>query len=273
MLTYPNAKINLALHVVEKRADGYHNIETVFYPVKGLSDILEIIPSKTRHTTLSNTGLHIDAPIEANLCVKAWELLNNDFNIPPVNIYLHKQIPFGAGLGGGSADAACCLMTLSNLFSLELSTATLKKYALQLGSDCAFFIENKPMLATGRGELLNKIPLSLSGKYIAIVYPPIHVSTAQAYAGITPKQPDYSLAQLPTLPINQWKQHLKNDFENSIFKAHPKVAEMKARLYQKGAIYASMSGSGSSVFGIFEELPDISKSFVNDYIYTGILEN
>ncbi len=273
MLSYPNAKINLGLHVVEKRTDGYHNIETVFYPVKSLSDILEVLPSKANTTTLTNTGLLIDAPAESNLCVKAWNLLRKDFNIPPVEIYLHKQIPFGAGLGGGSADAACCLMLLNNLFKLNLSSNKLKEYALQLGSDCAFFIENKPMLAAGRGEILESIPLSLAGKYIAIVHPPIHVSTAQAYAGITPKQPSYSLAQLPLLPINQWKQQLKNDFEESIFKRHPEIAKIKEMLYKKGAIYASMSGSGSSVFGIFEELPDISKTFENCFTYEGMIED
>jgi 4-diphosphocytidyl-2-C-methyl-D-erythritol kinase len=273
MLSYPNAKINLGLHIVEKRIDGYHNIQTIFYPIKGLSDILEILPSKTNQTTLTNTGLTIDTPTESNLCVKAWALLNKDFNIPTVEIHLHKQIPFGAGLGGGSADAACCLMLLNNLFKLNLSNSSLKEYALQLGSDCAFFIENKPMLATGRGEILESIPLNISGKYIAIVYPPIHISTAQAYAGITPKQPDFSLAQLSILPINQWKQYLKNDFEESIFKLHPKIAEIKELLYKKGAIYASMSGSGSSVFGIFEELPDVSKTFVSYFVYEGKLQD
>ena len=268
-----NAKINLGLHIVEKRADGFHNIETIFYPIKGLSDILEIIPSKTNKTTLTNTGLVIDALPEANLCVKAWGLLHKDLNIPAVDIYLHKQIPFGAGLGGGSADAACCLMILNQLFTLNLSIDILKEYALQLGSDCAFFIENKPMLAKGRGELLEPIPLSLRGKSIAIVYPPIHISTAKAYAGVTPKKSGFSLKQLPSLPLFEWKQQLANDFEESIFKAHPQIAEIKAKLYDIGAIYASMSGSGSSVFGIFEDLPDISKTFPNYYIYTGLIDD
>lgn len=271
MLTYPNAKVNLGLHVVEKRTDGYHSIETVFYPVKGLSDILEVLPSKANHTTLTNTGLLVDAPVEQNLCVKAWGLLCKDFSIPPVELYLHKQIPFGAGLGGGSADAACCLLLLNKLFTLNLSGNRLKEYALQLGSDCAFFIENRPMLATGRGEILKELPLSLAGKHIAIVYPPIHVSTTQAYANITPKQPSHSLAQLLSLPIGQWKERLTNDFEESIFKAHPQIAEIKEALYKKGAIYASMSGSGSSVFGIFEELPDISNTFTSCFTYEGIL--
>ena len=273
MLTYPNAKINLGLHVVEKRTDGYHNIQTIFYPVKGLSDILEVLPSKTNRTTLTNTGLLIDAPTETNLCVKAWSLLNKEHNIPAVDIYLHKQIPFGAGLGGGSADAAYCLILLNQLFALNLSVQQLKKYALQLGSDCAFFIENKPMLASGRGELLQEIPLSLSKKHIVVVHPAIHVSTAQAYAGIMPKQSDFLLNRLPTIPINQWRHQLKNDFEESIFIAYPEIAELKAKLYQKGAIYASMSGSGSSVFGIFEEIPDIGKTFENYYIYKDILED
>lgn len=273
MLAYPNAKVNLGLHIVEKRTDGFHNIETIFYPTKGLNDILEVLPSKTSRTTLTNTGLAIDAPAASNLCVKAWELLSKDFNIPAVELHLHKQIPFGAGLGGGSSDAACCLALLNRLFKLELSTATLKEYALQLGSDCAFFIENRPMLAKGRGEMLENISLSLKGKYIAIVCPPIHVSTAEAYASVTPKQPGFNLEQLPSLPLSRWRQYLKNDFEESIFKAHPQLAEIKAELYKKGAAYASMSGSGSSIFGIFEEIPDISKTFANSYTYTGILED
>lgn len=273
MLSYPNAKINLGLHVVEKRDDGYHSIETVFYPVKGFSDILEVVPSKTGKTTLTNTGLLIDAPSESNLCVKAWRLLSEDFDIPAVEIYLHKQIPFGAGLGGGSADAACCLLLLNKLLNLNLSATTLKEYALRLGSDCAFFIENKPMLGKGRGDVLENIPLTLKDKHIVIVHPSVHISTAQAYAGTKPKQPDFPLETLPSLPLNQWKQHLKNDFEESIFKTHPQIAEVKAKLYESGAIYASMSGSGSSVFGIFEELPDISKTFSGYYTYKGILED
>lgn len=272
MLTYPNAKINLGLHIIEKRKDGFHNIRTIFYPVKGLSDILEIHPSKNGETTLSNTGLQVDAPIESNLCVKAWDLLNKDFGISPVNLFLHKQIPFGAGLGGGSADAACSLIMLNDIFKLDLSINALKEYALKLGSDCAFFIENKPMLAEGRGEILTDIPLSLKGKYIAIIHPSIHISTAQAYSNIIPKKSDFLLQQLPSLPIQQWKLFLKNDFEEAIFKDYPELARIKNILYENNALYASMSGSGSSVFGIFEELPDISKTFPNYFIYTGILE-
>lgn len=273
MLAYPNAKINLGLHVVEKRTDGYHNIQTIFYPIEGLCDILEIMPSKTSHTTLTNTGLLIDAPAESNLCVKAWNLLRKEYDIPPIDIYLHKQIPFGAGLGGGSADAAYCLILLNNLFNLNLSDNNLKEYALQLGSDCAFFIENKPMLAKGRGEILDNISISLKGKYIAIVHPSIHVSTAQAYANITPKYPEFSLSQLPSIPLEKWKLYLRNDFEESVFKNHPQIAEIKSKLYEKGAIYAAMSGSGSSVFGIFKDLPDISKTFSNYYTYEGLLED
>ncbi|MDR0660606.1 MAG: 4-(cytidine 5'-diphospho)-2-C-methyl-D-erythritol kinase [Prevotellaceae bacterium] len=273
MLTYPNAKINLGLHIVEKRADGFHNIETIFYPIKGLRDILEIILSKNGKTTLTNTGLLIDTPESSNLCVKAWGLLNKDYAISPVDIYLHKQIPFGAGLGGGSADAAYSLMLLNGLFNLNLSIAALKEYALRLGSDCSFFMENKPILAKGRGERLENISLSLKGKYIAIIHPAIRVGTARAYAGAVPKPSDFSLITLPSLPLREWRLYLKNDFEESIFKAYPQIAEIKAKLYEKGAIYAAMSGSGSSVFGVFEELPDISKTFSNYHTYSGMLED
>ncbi len=271
MLTYPNAKINLGLHVVEKRQDGYHNIETVFYPVKGLCDILEILPSKATQPAFTNTGLAVDAPTSSNLCVKAWELMHKAYNIPSVDIYLHKQIPFGAGLGGGSADAAQTLLMLNTLFAIGLNNEELKRYALELGSDCAFFIENKPMLGTGRGEVLEEIPLDLTGYFIALVKPNAAVSTAQAYSGIVPHKANMSLAGLANTPVRQWKGCLKNDFEEAIFKQYPEIADVKDCLYQSGAIYASMSGSGSSVFGIFEQKPDIGNQFEGYFTFVGRL--
>lgn len=259
MVSFPNAKINLGLHVVEKRTDGFHNIETIFYPIKGLCDILEVIPSKTAEASLHNTGFTVDAPTASNLCIKAWQLLQNIYKIPPVDIYLHKQIPFGAGLGGGSADAAQTLLILNELFKLELSNDVLKQYALKLGSDCAFFIENKPMLASGRGEILSPINIDLSRYYIAVLKPSSGVSTAQAYAGITPRKSVFALADLSQYPIEQWKELLRNDFEPHIFNLLSEVAKLKEMLYKQGAAYASMSGSGSSVYGLFKSNPTIGE--------------
>ena len=241
----------MGLHIVSKRADGYHELETIFYPIDWC-DVLEIVPSDEQQFTSS--GLAI--PGKGNLCLDAYHLLKADFDISAVHIHLHKVIPIGAGLGGGSSDAAFTLKGLNELFDLKLSNEQLQAYAVQLGADCPFFVENKPMLATGIGEVLSPIELDLSNYHLAIVKPDIHVSTAEAYSSVVPNQPTHSLADLIRQPIVDWQ--VQNDFEKSVFAQYPEVEKLKQSLYEKGAVYAAMSGSGSAVFGLFKELPLLS---------------
>ncbi|HOS84338.1 MAG TPA: 4-(cytidine 5'-diphospho)-2-C-methyl-D-erythritol kinase [Bacteroidales bacterium] len=250
MICFPHAKINIGLRIVEKRSDGFHNIETVFYPIHGLYDCLEIHQSQELHFT--NTGLEIDAPIEKNLCVRAWHVLNAHTPIPPIAIHLHKHIPFGAGLGGGSADAAFVLTALNSYFNLQLSIETLEQLALQLGSDCPFFIQSTPVFAEGRGEVFSPCSIKLTNYFIVLANPNIHVSTAMAYAGVSPhKRPHTMLHDLSINPA-KWKGVIENDFEASVFQQFPAIQELKETMYNLGAVYAAMSGSGSTVFGIFE---------------------
>lgn len=262
MVVFPHCKINLGLHVISKRDDGYHNIETCFYPVPW-RDVLEII--KSNQFSFSQSGLTIPGNAGENLCVKAYQLLQKDFNLTPVQIHLHKVIPTGAGLGGGSSDAAFTLRALNYIFNLNLSQTALKSYAAQLGSDCTFFIDDKPMLASGRGEILSETSLSLKGKYLVIIKPEIHVSTAEAYAGVKPKQPAQSIFKIISEPILFWKDSLSNDFEESVFKKHAVIKETKEKLYQYGASYASMSGSGAAVFGVFDSPVDLKNLFEGVY--------
>lgn len=263
MILFPNAKINLGLYVTERRKDGYHNLITCMVPV-GWKDVLEIIDAQK--FTYSSSGIEVPGNEKDNLCVKAYKLLNKDFNLPPVHIHLHKEIPMGAGLGGGSADAAFTLKALNQHFELYLDDSLLEDYAAQLGSDCAFFIRNKSAMATGRGELLEVIDLNLTGKFIVLVNPVIHVSTAQAYAGIHPSSPPIDLKSvLLHEPLEKWKSLLQNDFEKNIFLMHPEIAAIKEELYTRGASFAAMSGSGASVFGIFDHAPT-SISFPDHYM-------
>ncbi|MDR1054812.1 MAG: 4-(cytidine 5'-diphospho)-2-C-methyl-D-erythritol kinase [Prevotellaceae bacterium] len=264
MLYFPPAKINLGLHVIEKRADGFHNLETVFYPVK-LSDVLEVLPHPSTEFKLS--GITIEGSAYDNLCMKAYHLLKADFDIPPVYMQLHKIIPMGAGLGGGSADAAFVLKALDSEFKLSIGKQRLKEYAARLGSDCAFFIENRPAIATGRGEILNPIDLNLTGYYLVLVKPDIHIGTAEAYSGIIPRKPAQSLADIISSPVNVWRQSLVNDFETNLFKNYPQIAAIKQKLYDLGALYAAISGSGSTVFGLFTESTDVSPYFSGCFIY------
>ncbi|NPA35957.1 MAG: 4-(cytidine 5'-diphospho)-2-C-methyl-D-erythritol kinase [Chlorobi bacterium] len=264
MISFPNAKINLGLSVVEKRRDNYHNIETVFFPI-GLKDVLEVVHSEgSEPYEWSSSGLEIDAPPEKNICIKALDVLKKDFSIGPVKVHLHKVIPFGAGLGGGSADGAAMLMLLNDLFELGIDKDELKRYAVKLGADCSFFIDNESRFATGIGDMLYPVEVNLSGYYLGLVVPPVHVSTPEAYRYVTPRVPDYRVNELINLPAEEWKGKLKNDFEDSVFKQYPELKKLKYYLYDKGAVYASMSGSGSSVFGIFREKPEIdeTKGFV-----------
>ncbi len=253
MLQFSNAKINLGLHVTEKRPDGFHNIETIFLPV-AWSDIVEVIPAPQQpDVTIECTGLPIDVEPEKNLCIKAYRLLQKDFSLPPVQIFLHKIVPSGAGLGGGSSNAAFVLRALNQIFSLSLSQKELQTYAAKLGSDCAFFIYNTPMLATGRGEILQPINVNLSGHELLIVKPNVGVSTAEAYAGVKPQKPINDLQEIVNHGVLSWSDLLVNDFEPSVFEKYPQLSSIKNQLYNCGAAYAAMSGSGSSIFGIFEK--------------------
>lgn len=255
MIVFPNAKINLGLNITKKRNDGYHEIETVMYPIP-LQDVLEIIPAN--ETSLHTTGIVMNnCPMENNLVYKAWKLIYDKHNIDPVEIHLHKQIPHGAGLGGGSADAAFTITTLNEIFKLNLSLATMQKLAAELGSDCAMFIENKPVLAKGRGEILAPIKVSLKGTFLILITPPIHISTAEAYKGIKPQTPPIELKRIIEQGIETWNKLLSNDFENSIFNKHVELENIKANLYLNGASYAAMSGSGSAIFGLFYEKPNM----------------
>lgn len=263
MIRFPNCKINLGLHVTSKREDGYHNIETIFYPIN-LRDALEIIPATEMQ--FECTGLKVDGSTENNLCLKAYHLLKKDFpEITPLKIHLHKAIPMGAGLGGGSSNGAFMLKMLNDKFNLQLTDDALIKYALQLGSDCPFFIINKPCFASGRGENLQPLNVDLSMYKMVLVNPCIHVSTAEAFSTLAPKEPAQSLQHVIQQPISTWRQALTNHFEEPIFKVHPAIKEIKEELYSKGAIYASMSGSGSTVYGLFIEDVEVNFSFPSHY--------
>lgn len=252
MVVFPNCKINLGLHIVGKRADGYHEIETVMYPVP-LCDILEVVPSTTFE--FIQTGAPVNGGLEDNICVKAFRLLQDRYQIEPVSMYLHKQLPMGAGMGGGSADGTFTIKALNELFQLNLSEEQMITLSAELGSDCAFFVKNTPQLATGRGEKLEDIHVSLKGYYLALLHPPIHISTAEAFRGVHISGRSNQLKDIVNLPISQWNGILENDFEKHIFEHYPVLAEAKQRLYKDGAIYASLTGSGSVVYGIFDHHP------------------
>ena len=254
MIAFPNAKINLGLTIVSKREDGYHNIESCFYPIPW-QDSLEIVEAAS--FSFHSYGRDIPGDPSSNLCVKAYELIKADHDIPPVEIHLLKNIPMGAGLGGGSADGAFSLKLLNEHFELDLSQTQLEAYALQLGSDCPFFIQNQPVIAQGRGEKLTPVSPDLSGWTLAIHNPGVHVSTQEAYAGIIPSAPEVSIADIISQTPTNWRDTLINDFEHTIFQHHPAIARLKEDMYEAGAVYASMTGSGSTVYGLFKsEAPD-----------------
>lgn len=274
MITFPNIKINLGLSITEKRPDGYHNLETVFYPV-ALEDALEIRtnPEAQQKFTLHQHGMEIAGNPENNLVVKAYLLLDKEFHLPPVEIHLYKHIPSGAGLGGGSSDAAFMLKLLNEHYNLQLSDNQLEDYAATLGADCAFFIKNTPTYAEGIGNIFSPIELSLKGYRIMIVKPDVFVSTREAFANIRPHRPEYPVREVIRRPVAEWKDTLINDFEVSVFPQYPVIGEIKEELYHQGAIYASMSGSGSSVFGLFAAgttLPEIDWG-TNAFCFKGTL--
>lgn len=250
MISFPNAKINLGLNVLSKRKDGYHKLSSCFYPV-GWKDILEIIPTNKLQFTTS--GISIPEDGSDNLCIKAYKLLQNDYDIQPVHIHLHKLIPIGAGLGGGSSDCAFTIKMLNEIFQLNISLDELEVYSGQLGSDCSFFVKNKPIFVSGTGDKFESTTLDLTNLQISIIYPKIHVSTREAYSGVKPMMPEYKISDILDKPISHWKRFLLNDFEKSVCQIHPDISAIKNQMYQNGALYASMTGSGSAVFGIFEK--------------------
>ncbi len=275
MLTFPNAKINLGLNITEKCPNGYHNLETVFYPVS-IEDALEVcLPGGERHGySLRQYGLETGGDIESNLVVKAYRLLDADFGLPAVDVCLFKRIPAGAGLGGGSSDAASMLLLLNSECGLDLTTGQLEKYAARLGADCAFFIRNRPAYAEGVGEILSPVGLSLEGYGIMLVKPDISVSTREAFAQVRPCRPQHSLKEIIRLPPEEWKGYMANDFEPSIFSRFPAIGHIKQQLYHCGAVYASMSGSGSSVFGLFRPgatLPEEEVFGKGTFVFKGLL--
>jgi 4-diphosphocytidyl-2-C-methyl-D-erythritol kinase len=252
MICFPNAKINLGLHITSKRKDGYHEIETCMVPIP-LCDALEIMIDKK--PSWISSGLLIPGDPKDNLILKAEKLLKKDFpGLPNLSFHLQKNIPLGAGLGGGSADGAFALALMNNLFDLHLDDYFLEEYAAKLGSDCPFFIENSPKIARGRGEILSPIALSLKGSYLVLINPGIHIGTQEAYAGVTPSDPKGNLENI-LQDRERWKDELVNDFEASIFNHHPEIAQIKEKMYTAGAFYSAMSGSGSTVFGLFENPP------------------
>jgi 4-diphosphocytidyl-2-C-methyl-D-erythritol kinase len=274
MILFPNAKINIGLNIVEKRPDNFHNIQSIFYPVQ-LKDALEVIENKEKNApsvVFTSSGIPIPGDSSDNLCCKAYQLIQADYPLPPVRVHLHKHIPIGAGLGGGSADAAFFIKLIKELFDLNISWGEMHHYARALGSDCSFFISNKPVFAEGRGDEYESIALDLRSFYLVLVYPSIAVNTAMAYKQVTPARPKRSLEEdILNLPVEQWKEVIHNDFEKPIFHLHPSLKKIKETLYEKGAVYASMSGSGSSIYGLFREPTALKDLFPEFFVWESAL--
>ena len=261
MVVFLNVKINLGLDIIAKRPDGYHNIESCFYPIP-LTDALEVIESNK--LSFTSSGISIPGNTEDNLCLKAYTLLKERYDLPPVAIHLHKHIPIGAGLGGGSADGAFMLKLLNEKFSLHIDNQELEKLVGKLGSDCPFFIENKPVFVEGTGNVFSPIEVSLKGMYLVLVMPDVHVSTAEAYAGVVPQKPEIDLkSALEQKPVDQWRGLVKNDFEQSVFAQYRELEDIKNQLIKEGALYASMTGSGAGVYGVFEAQPELKLNQTN----------
>jgi len=273
VVLYPPAKINIGLSIIGKRPDGFHNIETVFYPIQ-LCDCLTVEAAGADAVcqfVFSCNGIELpDNEIHNNLCCKAYRLLNADCDLPPVSIHLHKAIPVGAGLGGGSSDAAYTLQALDSLFQLKIPGEELARYASLLGSDCVFFLHGKPAFGTEKGDHLQPVSLSLAGYHLLLVKPPVFVNTTDAYSSVTPQKPKRHLPELLQAPVNEWRHTVFNDFELSVFKKFPEIGRIKEKLYHEGAVYASMSGSGSTVYGIFDKKTDeVAKLFPDCFVWKG----
>lgn len=273
MIGYPNAKINLGLHVINKRDDGFHNIETIFYPIN-FSDMLECMENKAyaknNKCVFVQHGIHISGNIDTNLVLRAYKLLDNEFDLPPVLVHLNKLLPMGAGLGGGSSDAAYMLKMLNELFELNLDTISLESRAALLGSDCPFFIQNKPAYLFGKGHELELFDLSLTGKYLVLMNTGVHSNTAVAYKYVNRREvfnEEQSLKNMIKLPLEAWNGLVVNDFEVSVFKSIPELIEVKAWLFKQGAAYAAMSGSGASMYGLFDEVPKLTGPWAKYVVY------
>lgn len=272
MILFPKAKINIGLHIIEKRQDGYHNLQTIFYPV-GLSDALEfVVPGeKLIHDELTTTGISVDCPSEKNLVMKALSKLREYGHFPLIRIHLHKAIPYGAGLGGGSSDAATFIKGLNRYFSLGLTDNTLKEIALNIGSDCPFFIDGIPVYAEGRGELTTPVKPLPDSHYLVLVKPGVEVSTSEAFRDCIPDKRERDLTGCYIQDISEWKYKIINDFEKTVFLKHPVIGKIKEELYSSGALYSSMSGSGSAIYGIFRNKPELPYSLRANVIYSGKL--
>ena len=272
MITFPNAKINIGLRITGKRPDGYHDIQTVFYPVE-LSDALEFVVSDqtVNKDILKVTGIDTGTKPDENLVMKSVARLHEKYTFPFLKIHLHKVIPAGAGLGGGSSDAACALKSIIRHFQLDIDDLSLRTMAMQIGSDCPFFIDNVASLASGKGEILTPVKPFLTGYYIVIVNPRVGISTRDAYQNCRPEVPSVSLAQLIEHPVIEWKGLIKNDFEDFAFDIYPIIGEMKKELYRSKALFSLMSGSGSSVYGIFSEKPELPNDIKEFVIWEGVM--
>ena len=277
MITFPIAKINLGLNVVEKRPDGYHNLQTVFYPVP-IMDALEIVPMSEGFPSdvdcdLKVTNINIQGDEQRNLVVRAYQLLKADFlNLPRIHAHLWKGIPIQAGMGGGSSDCAYMIRLLNETFELGLTNEQMEQYAARLGADCAFFIQSSPCYAEGIGEILQPIALDLSGWHIGVVRPDIPVPTKEAFSRIQPHYPALNCREAVMQPVETWRNNLTNDFEESVFALHPEIGDVKEQLYNMGATYAAMTGSGSALFGLFKEHPDgLGQAFPNMFTFSGAL--
>jgi len=270
MIYFSPAKINLGLQILERREDGFHELRSVMYPT-GLCDIIEInqLPAAKGPLRFSQSGIRFASDLDENLCVNAWELLSSERTLPNVAIHLHKQIPVGAGLGGGSSNASTTLQGLNQIAGSTVSAERLTELAAQLGSDCPFFLHNKAMMMEGRGDVLSPVRLSLDTLYLVLLFPDIHISTAEAYGGVTPAYPEVHLRELLETPNDRWKDLIKNDFEKSAFIRHPLLKELKNSLYDAGASYASMSGSGSSMYGLFNSPPELPQNIKKYVIWAG----
>jgi len=263
MICFPNAKINIGLRVTGKRPDGYHNIESILYPI-GLTDILEVSEQEKvsgKGISLDTTGIKMDTPLKENLVFRTAELLRKEYSIPPLSIHLHKLIPIGSGLGGGSSDTAFLLRLLNKKFNIGITEEKLFSIASGLGSDCPFFLNNTSAFISGRGEEIQQMHLNLNRLYLVVVYPDIHIDTSFAYSQITPSKPGLSLQKLIKYPINQWKENIINDFEKPVFSKYPNIRKIKEKLYRMGAIYSSLTGSGSAVYGLFDKETETDGQF------------
>jgi 4-diphosphocytidyl-2-C-methyl-D-erythritol kinase len=271
MVIFPNCKINLGLNIIRKREDGFHDLETVFYPLP-VFDVLEIISNDEKDIRFFNTGIPTGEH-EHNLCLKSYHLVKKDYpELPSIKMHLHKVIPMGAGLGGGSADAVFTLLLLNEKYSLEIPTPKLFEYALSLGSDCPFFLLNKPSLAYGRGEISTPIELSLAGYKMLVVTPGIHINTKEIFKEIVPGIPTKKISEIISQPVETWKDELKNDFEKIVFPKHQEISDIKDEMYTNGAIYASMTGTGSTVFGIFKTVQDVTYTVQKSYFYKWLFQ-